>query len=478
MPQRRGRWLEALLQLACLAVALGPSSQLQARAPSCCDTCPAQQEGLQQQQQQQQQCPQLQDWRCQAQLQPRALPAADAQPPPGAPAAEGPNYIVQFRHYAHAAQHRRALQLHLGAESASGWRWVARNNRAAALPTDFALLALQPSAVASIRASLASLEGVNGGWRQDGRRVGAGQGACCPPQGPLPPPAAAAAVRWMLGEPGQAPRPPDGRPAGSGLPASSQRSAQAPPPPLTPPPTRLAPLRTPLAGVHADKQVRRPAMAQGSSSSSSSGGEGEARDLFSVPDQVGRRTTRPTEGLGGGTQRRARAMLRGGPVTQLLHADKLWSQGFSGAGVKVGPPGAGQAGRAGCRPELLAGASCPRQGPGRSLSTPPRSGTTGPAGSAGPGSARASPAAVQLPSQDNARASASSSRPCMPQHAPAAAPARQPARSPPRRPGRWACSTRACAATTRTSGASRTAATGRTRTRCLTGWATAPSWRA
>jgi hypothetical protein len=173
-----------------------------------------------------------------------------------------------------------------------------------------------------------------------------------------------------------------------------------------------------------------------------------------VPDQVGRRTTRPTEGLGagGGAARRARALLRGGPVTHLLHADKLWSQGFSGAGVKVG------------RPEPPA-ARPPEPLPGR------RAGAAGPAG---PGQGWGRSPQPRRPSR---------APPPPPQHAarrsqPALRPA-HPAPSPPHpRRRRWACLTLACATTTLISGASRTAATGRTRTRCQTGWATAPLWRA
>jgi hypothetical protein len=174
MPGRR--WLKLLLQLACLAAALAPSAQLAAAPPSS-EICPAQGGVLPGQQQ----CPQLRAWHCQVQQAHAPATAAGAQPQPGAPAADGPNYIVHFRHYAHAAQHRQALQRHLGAESRAGWRWVARNNRAAALPTDFALLALQPAAAAAIKASLASLEGVKGGRRGGGRGWGSGRrhGACC-----------------------------------------------------------------------------------------------------------------------------------------------------------------------------------------------------------------------------------------------------------------------------------------------------------
>jgi hypothetical protein len=338
MPSRR--WLELLLQLACLSLALAPSAQLAPPPPPSCEICPAQE------QQQQQQCPQLRAWHCQVQQARAPATAADARPQPAAPGAEGPNYIVHFRHYAHAAQHRQALQRHLGAESASGWRWVARRNRAAALPTDFALLALQPAAAASIRASLASLEGVKGGRRTAAAGCTAVQPAALPRRRRDAGRHQALGLLGALGPP--------------------QAAALAPPADLGGRPPSPCIHR---AGVFADKQVRRPAMTQGSSSGDSSGsgsgssssssgggssGSSEAgRDLFSVPDQVGRRTTRPSEGMGAGgaaAQRRARALLRGGPVTHLLHADKLWSQGFSGAGVKVGrraPRAARQSGHTG-----------------------------------------------------------------------------------------------------------------------------------
>ena len=71
---------------------------------------------------------------------------------PRADSAAESQYIVRFRDYRPAEEHRQALLEHLSPAAAqlSGaaeindpqWRWVARHNKAAAFPTDFGLLAV------------------------------------------------------------------------------------------------------------------------------------------------------------------------------------------------------------------------------------------------------------------------------------------------------------------------------------------------
>ena len=52
-------------------------------------------------------------------------------------------YIVRFRQYKMAADHKQALQAALeGSALAGSWEWLERRNPAAAFPTDFALLRL------------------------------------------------------------------------------------------------------------------------------------------------------------------------------------------------------------------------------------------------------------------------------------------------------------------------------------------------
>ena len=51
-------------------------------------------------------------------------------------------YIVRFKEYKMADQHRSQLQQHLRGWSSQDWRWIARRNAAARFPTDFALLEL------------------------------------------------------------------------------------------------------------------------------------------------------------------------------------------------------------------------------------------------------------------------------------------------------------------------------------------------
>ncbi len=72
-------------------------------------------------------------------------------------------YIVRFRDYRPAEEHRRALLQHLSPAAAQGagtaptdeppWRWIARNNKAAAFPTDFGLLAISAD-IAAIKVQI------------------------------------------------------------------------------------------------------------------------------------------------------------------------------------------------------------------------------------------------------------------------------------------------------------------------------------
>lgn len=62
----------------------------------------------------------------------------------------GSNFIVQFTTYKHAASWQRQLGQKLGPHNAL-WRWVARHNRAATLPTDFALLEVHQDSIKTLK---------------------------------------------------------------------------------------------------------------------------------------------------------------------------------------------------------------------------------------------------------------------------------------------------------------------------------------
>ncbi|MQL91739.1 hypothetical protein Taro_024342 [Colocasia esculenta] len=68
-------------------------------------------------------------------------------PPSHSPEPERPggtqagNYIVRFREYRKAGEHRVYVEESLG--SIKGWRWVERRNPASSFPTDFGLLAIE-----------------------------------------------------------------------------------------------------------------------------------------------------------------------------------------------------------------------------------------------------------------------------------------------------------------------------------------------
>ena len=82
----------------------------------------------------------------------------DAEAACTAPPATASRYIVRFRDYRPAEEHREALLQHLSPAAAPGagaastdepqWRWIARNNKASAFPTDFGLLAISADVAA------------------------------------------------------------------------------------------------------------------------------------------------------------------------------------------------------------------------------------------------------------------------------------------------------------------------------------------
>ena len=72
-------------------------------------------------------------------------------------AVEG-EFIVRFRDYRMAAEHRAVLEAALGSSggagtssSAGAWQWVERANQAAAFPTDFGLLRIGLADVEAVR---------------------------------------------------------------------------------------------------------------------------------------------------------------------------------------------------------------------------------------------------------------------------------------------------------------------------------------
>lgn len=61
-------------------------------------------------------------------------------------------FIVRFRRYKMAADHRKSLEDGLGG-SGLQWQWVDRNNKAALHPTDFGLLRINETEVEQTKAS-------------------------------------------------------------------------------------------------------------------------------------------------------------------------------------------------------------------------------------------------------------------------------------------------------------------------------------
>ena len=66
-------------------------------------------------------------------------------------------YIVRFKEYKMADQHRSQLQQHLRGWSGQDWRWVARRNAATKFPTDFALLELDTPNLDAVKVGPVSL---------------------------------------------------------------------------------------------------------------------------------------------------------------------------------------------------------------------------------------------------------------------------------------------------------------------------------
>lgn len=50
---------------------------------------------------------------------------------------------MRFKQYKHGREHKLALEEQLGAKEKKGWKWIERNNAAAAYPTDFGVLQIQ-----------------------------------------------------------------------------------------------------------------------------------------------------------------------------------------------------------------------------------------------------------------------------------------------------------------------------------------------
>ena len=274
---------------------------------------------------------------------------ADGSPTDGGDARA--RYIVRFNGYAPAEALRARLVDALGPEAPSGsggsgsgsggrleWRWVARRNRAAALPTDFALVELPDGPEA--RALAHALPRLYKDVHPD-RRLGGGALKSLERRQLE---AAAAAARRRLGErQGRALR---GGGDGDGGPA--------PPPAPSPAPSPAA------AGPSQQQQQQQQQPGPGANDS---GGAWED-DVLSVTKPPGRLRTRPTIGLdpsdpsqreqGGGRdgelrrrrkQRRRRALLAGGAtgggsgaagVAALVKAKEIWDQGHTGQGVRVG----------------------------------------------------------------------------------------------------------------------------------------------
>jgi membrane-bound transcription factor site-1 protease len=90
------------------------------------------------------------------------LPSSDDSPSGretlAAPAAR---YVVRFREYRPAEDHRGYLEDRLrGAPSAGAWRWVERRNPAAAYPTDFAVLEIRDARREDVLAAVRALDRV------------------------------------------------------------------------------------------------------------------------------------------------------------------------------------------------------------------------------------------------------------------------------------------------------------------------------
>ena len=120
---------------------------------------------------------------CTAACQPRVTgeqhAAGQASQPDAVPDADSDGdarYIVRFKRYCMAAEHRATVatalrDLHQSAGTAanasdsnsqrSPWRWIVRENKAAAYPTDFGLLACRPALVEAMKVSALVLHVIN-----------------------------------------------------------------------------------------------------------------------------------------------------------------------------------------------------------------------------------------------------------------------------------------------------------------------------
>ena len=67
----------------------------------------------------------------------------------------GGTFIVRFKQYKMAVEHRRSLEEGVGGNGLQ-WRWVDRQNRAALHPTDFGLLNINDADIDSAKACKSS----------------------------------------------------------------------------------------------------------------------------------------------------------------------------------------------------------------------------------------------------------------------------------------------------------------------------------
>ncbi|KXZ49150.1 hypothetical protein GPECTOR_23g78 [Gonium pectorale] len=295
--------------------------------------------------------------------------------------------IVRFRHYAPAAQHRSHLASLLGPESLASWSWVPRPNPAAAHPTDFALIETPPlplpeaaatelrtaASAAAVAAASApgEADGGEGGDVSDGggpdaelfgvlRRAGRmvtrfsaeGLAGEDDPEGDREA-AAAGSASWRSGSgfgSARAELDPVMGSSGSGSGITGSRRRIASVAASTDDGVRAA--EAVAGGEGADPRVRGHRLRHLESGGAAAGGGGEGNhhphtgrmgsDLGLGSEGSDDPSAAGGAGSGSGlsaaeiARRRALLFSHGGTVPAMLEADKLWKQGFTGKGVRVG----------------------------------------------------------------------------------------------------------------------------------------------
>ncbi|KAI8470645.1 MAG: hypothetical protein J3K34DRAFT_509177 [Monoraphidium minutum] len=225
----------------------------------------------------------------------------------------------------------------------AGWRWVPRANRAAAHPTDFALVELPSGAAPAVFEAVlrrrlgGALRDVHPDRRLSGRLKGVeaegGGGAEGVPAG-----AADAAQRQQSQPQGQEQQQQQEQQDEWQQQQQEEEQQQQQEQQQEQRPSRWQQWRRRLFGGPP------PAPALGGA-----GGAPRRGGVLSVSKGPGRLQTRPTLGLdpsdptqreGGGGElrrrRRARALRAGGGVAAMLGAEELWALGYTGGGIKVG----------------------------------------------------------------------------------------------------------------------------------------------